>query len=333
MMGKMTYLMKRIKNMNFGNMFKTVNDVHKRCGKPSFIIFFDMIGCGLKYQAGYMDYQLFEMYKMNSRERKTIITRGINNEIQKKYNDPEYLKFFRDKVLFNETFDKYLKRDWIYLKNDNLEDFKKFLKGKEYVMVKPSSGSCGQGIDKLKVADYDPKELFDKLMSEERRLVEQVAMQCEEIARLHPSSINTLRVVTLNKKVVVAFLRIGNKGYVVDNFNHEGLAAPIDINDGIIKYKAIDKEHNEYDTHPYTNERIVGLQIPYWQEVIDLCEEASKVVPQIGYTGWDVCIGKDEPFLIEGNEFPGHDIYQLPPHREGNWGLYPLFKKAMEDEK
>ncbi len=328
----MGYLLKRIKNMNFGNFFKTVNEVHEKCGKARIALFCDMVWCGLKYQAGYMDYQLFEMYRMNDKERKTIITRGKNNEIQKRYNDPEYLKYFKDKVLFNRTFDKYLHREWIYLDGKNEDEFGKFLKGKTEVIVKPSSGSCGQGIEKLRVSDYEIHELYEKLMLEERRLVEEVAVQCETLGRLHPSSINTMRVVTLNKKVVVAFLRIGNKGYVVDNFNHEGLAAPIDIEDGVIKYKAIDKQHHEYDEHPYTKEKIVGITIPHWKEIKAMCEEAATVVPQIGYTGWDVCLSDDGPLLIEGNEFPGHDIYQLPPHREGNIGLMPAFEKAMEEK-
>ena len=332
-MSKLRYIFKRIKNMNFGNFFKTIDEVHKRCGKNRVFLFFDMIYCGFKYQAGYMDYQLFEMYNMNSYERSTIITRGVNNEIQKKYNKTEYLKYFSNKVLFNQTFDKYLHRDWIYLDEFNYDKFKDFLKGKKEVIVKPSSGSCGQGVEKICVKDYDSLELFQKLIKEERRLVEEVATQCEEIAKLHPASINTLRVVTLNKKVVVAYLRIGNKGYVVDNFNHEGLAAPIDINTGIIEKKAIDKQHNEYDVHPFTNEPIVGLKIPAWESVVKLCEEAATVVPEIGYVGWDVCVAKDGPLLIEGNEFPGNDIYQLPPHRDGNIGLLPIFKKAMGEKE
>lgn len=331
-MSKLKYLVKRITNMDFKRFFETADDVKRRTGKMKLSTIFDMIWCGFKYQAGYMDYQLFEMYKMNAAERSTIITRGVNNEIQKKYNNPEYLKFFRDKVLFNETFSEYLHRDWMFLNGDNLEEFEEFLKDKKEIMVKPSSGSCGQGIEKLTVSSHEPGELYKKLLAEGRCLVEEVATQCEVIGRLHPTSINTLRVVTLNQKVVVAFLRIGNKGYVVDNFNHEGLAAPIDIEDGIIKYRAIDKEHHEYDRHPYTDEKIVGLKIPMWDEIKNLCVDASKVVPQIGYAGWDVCVSDDGPLLIEGNEFPGHDIYQLPPHREGNTGLLPLFKKAMDEK-
>lgn len=332
-MGKVGYLVKRIKGMNFENFFKTVNDVHEKSGKGKVSVFFDCISCGLKYQAGYVDYQLFEMYKMNGKERKTVITRGINNDIIKKYNNREYFKYFNDKYEFNKKFDEFLKRDWLYLDGENFEDFEKFLKGKKEIIVKPTIGSCGKGVDKLKVDDYKSRELYDMLVKENRRLVEEVAEQCEEIGKVHSTSINTVRVVTLKGKVVFACLRMGNKGYVVDNFNHEGLVAPIDIEDGIIKYIAIDKQHNEYEKHPYTDEEILGLKIPMWERIVKLCEEASKVVPEIGYVGWDVCVGKNEPFLIEGNEFPGHDLYQLPPHRDGNIGLLPIFEKAMEDKE
>ena len=52
----------------------------------------------------------------------------------------------------------------------------------------------------------------------------------------------------------------------------------------------------------------------------------------MGYVGWDVCVGENGPLLIEGNEFPGHDIYQLPPHRTEDIGMLQLFKKAMEGD-
>jgi len=332
-MGKVKYLLNRIKKMNYKNFLNTVDSVHKKSGKSKINIFFDSINCGIKYQAGYVDYELFEMYKMNHDERKTIITRGINNEIIKKYNKPEFFKYFNDKALFNKKFDKYLNREWIYLTEDNFESFNKFLKGKNEIIVKPTIGSCGKGVDKIEVLNTDTKELYNSLISENRRLVEEVAVQCKEIGKFHPASINTVRVVTLNGQVVVAFLRMGNFGNVVDNFNHDGLVAPIDIKDGIIKYIAIDKKHTQYEIHPYTNVKIVGTQIPMWEKIVKLCEEAANEIPEIGYIGWDVCVGEKKPFLIEGNEFPGHDLYQLPPHRDDNTGLLPLFKKAMEDKK
>ena len=328
-MGKLGYLI----NMNFDKMFQTIDLVNKKTNKSKISIFFDIINCGIKYQAGYVDYNLYEMYKMNKDERKTVVTRGINNEIIKKYNDMTYAYKFEDKALFNNLFNKYLNREWIYIKESSIEDFKKYLKGKKEVIVKPLSLSCGKGVEKIVVKDHNPEELYNHLMQTDQTLVEDVAIQNKVLSDLYPHSVNTLRIVTLNKVVVAALLRIGNKGNVVDNFNHDGMVTTVDIKTGEIKYPAIDKVGNVYEVHPETNVKIVGIKIPMWNEVKKLCIEACDIVPELGYVGWDVCLGEEKPFLIEGNDFPGHDLYQLPVHRKDNYGLLPEFEKAMKEGK
>ncbi len=317
--------------MNFSNLFKMVNTIHEKNHKNRIYIFFDIVICGLKYQAGYVDYNLYEMYKMNAKERKTVVTRGINNRIIKKYNDMSQAYKFEDKALFNKLFDKYLKREWIYLEEASKDDFKKYLKGKKEIIVKPLDLSCGKGVEKLKVADYDPDELYDHLKSTKQFLVEDIAIQHKVINDIYPYSINTLRIVTLNKKVVVALLRIGNYGNVVDNFNHDGMVTTIDVETGMINFPAIDKSGKVFSKHPMTKKEIVGTKIPMWDEVKNMCIEACEVVPEIGYVGWDVCLGPKEPSLIEGNDFPGHDLYQLPVHRNDNYGILPVFEEAMKE--
>lgn len=332
-MSKVTYLFKRITKMNFGNMFKTVNLVASKTNKTKISILFDIINCGIKYQAGYMDYNLFEMYNMNNEERKTVITRGINNRIIKTFNDMSQAYKFENKALFNELFNKYLNREWIYLNDASLEDFKSYLKNKKEVIVKPLDQACGKGIEKLNVDSKRIKELYEHLKSTGQVLVEDVAVQHKVLNDIYPYSINTLRIITLNHQVVAAYLRIGNHGNVVDNFNHGGMAACINKDTGIIQYKAIDKTSAVYDVHPMTNKQFVGVQIPMWDKIIKLVVDASYIVPELGYVGWDVCVGKDKPFLIEGNDFPGHDIYQLPVHRDSNTGLLPVFESAMKGVK
>lgn len=332
-MSKITYLAKRITNMNFNNFFKTINQVHEKNNKPKIFIFFDIVMCGIKYQAGYVDYNLYEMYKMNNQERKTVITRGINNDIIKKYNDMSYAYKFEDKALFNQLFSKYMNREWIYLKESSVEDFKKYLQGKKEVIVKPLSLSCGKGVEKIKVNIRDADKLYEKLLSTDQTLVEDVAIQNKVLNDLYPLSVNTIRIVTLNKVVVAALLRIGNHGNIVDNFNHEGMVTTINIETGIIEYPAIDKEGNVYKIHPDTHKKIIGTKIPMWEDVKKLCIEACDVVPELGYVGWDVCLGEEKPFLIEGNDFPGHDLYQLPVHRSDNCGMLPQFEKAMKEGK
>lgn len=330
-MGKTKYLIKRILKMNYKQFFDTIDEIHSKTNKNKLLIFIDIINCGIKYQAGYIDYNLFEMYNLNKDERKTIITRGINNELLKKYNDPTKAYIFEDKALFNKLYNKYLNREWIYLK-DNLNDFKKYLKNKEEIIVKPLSLSCGKGVEKINVKDYEPEELYNYLIKTERLLVEDVAKQNKEISKIYPKSVNTVRIVTLNKKVVAAFIRFGNLDNIVDNFNHNGMVTAINVETGIVEYPALDKKKNIYKIHPYTNEKIIGLKIPMWDKVKKLCIEACNITPEIGYIGWDVCVGETEPCLIEGNDFPGHDLYQLPIHRKDGIGLLPIFEKAMEDK-
>lgn len=329
-MKKIKYLFRRLLKMDYRNFFSTIKEVHRKTNKNSIYIFFDLIICGFKYQAGYMDYKLFEMYKMNKFERKTIVTRGINNDFIKKYNNQNYIKYFNEKIMFNKTFNNYLNRDWLELTGDNLTDFQKFCKKHTVIVVKPNSESCGKGVEIIDTKGQKVADLYNTLMHNKQILVEELAIQCDKLNSLHPSSINTVRVVTLLGEVVVAFLRIGNNYNSVDNFNHEGLVAPIDINDGIIKYPAIDKKKNLYEKHPITNKEIINFKIPRWEEIKKLCETAALEIPEVGYIGWDVCVGKDKCFFIEGNEFPGHDLYQLPPHRDNNIGLLPKFKQVEE---
>lgn len=329
-MKKIKYLFKRLKEMNYKAFFDTVDEVHKINGKLKIAIFFDIVYCGIKYQAGYMDYKLFEMYRLNREKRKTIVTRGINNEIVRKYNDPKYRIYFSDKIEFNKRFDKYLNRDWMEVNKDNYNEFKEFVKKHNEIIVKPVDGTCGKQIEKIKVTDKNMKKVFDDILNTKRYLIEEVAVQCSEMSSLHPESINTLRVVTLNKKIVACYIRIGTKDNVVDNFNHGGLAAPVNIETGIIDYPAIDKKGNIYKIHPDTNQAILNFKIPYWDKVRKVIIECSKKIPEMQYVGWDVCVG-EKPFLIEGNDFPGHDIYQLPPHRTDDIGMLPVLQKAMEE--
>ena len=64
-MSKVKYLVGRIKNMNFKKMFDTIDDIHNRTDKSKIFLFFDMIICAIKYQSGYVDYLLFEMWNLN----------------------------------------------------------------------------------------------------------------------------------------------------------------------------------------------------------------------------------------------------------------------------
>lgn len=68
-MGKLKYLIRRIAGMNYRQFFQKIDEVHEKSGKCKLFIFFDMVWCGLVYQAGYMDYALFEISTVPSARR------------------------------------------------------------------------------------------------------------------------------------------------------------------------------------------------------------------------------------------------------------------------
>ncbi len=327
-MADIKYLIDRIKHMDYKTMLVKINQIHKKTKKSRIAIFLDMKDCAVKYGAGYSDYDLYEMYNLTDEQRETYITRGRNNDLVRKYNRKEYFHCFENKAEFNTLFNKFLKRDWIDVDTSNKEDVIKFIESHDIFMAKPNDGGCGKGIEKIKTSDYaNSEELYNYLVNKNFEL-EEFIIQNSEVSKVYPGSINTVRIVTIFKEgkshVIIAYFRIGN-GSFVDNFNSGGMTAPVDLATGIVKDRAIDKKKNLYANHPATGYIIKGFQFPDWQEALDMCKEAASVVPEMGYIGWDVAFSDRGPVFVEGNEYPGHDIYQLPEHTPDKQGVWPLF--------
>ena len=338
-MGKMKYLVQRLLDMNYKAMFAKINSIHQKTGKSRLSIFRDMKDCAVKYGAGYMDYDLFEMYNLTPEQRDTYLTRGRNNALVAKYNDKAHMDKLGDKIQFNTLFGAFLHRDWVPVTGENKEAVMAFLAKHPVFMAKPSQGSCGWGIEKLRGEDFPSLEaLYNHLVQRAPLLeLEEVLEQHPQVAAIYPGSINTVRMVTIRGKsgkvyLVTAMFRIGN-GKFVDNFNSGGMVAPMDPEEGVVIDRALDKAKNLYENHPATGTPIKGFRFPDWKEAREMVEQAAQVLPQVGYTGWDVCFTPQGPCLVEGNQFPGHDIYQLPVHTPDKIGIMPRFRAVEEAEK
>lgn len=332
-MGKIKYLIKRVLNLNYKQMLDKINEIHGKTKKNRIYLFFDMIYCGFKYQSGYMDYWLFEMYNLNKKQRETILTRGKNNYLINKYNNKDYTNIFENKDEFLEKFKSFVKRDFLILNKDNFSEFEKFIENKDEFIAKPKNGSCGKGIEIIKV-NKKHKEMFNYLLEKKLIILEELIKQSDGINKMNPYSINTIRIVTINDNgesyVVASYFRIGNDKKFVDNFNSGGMVVPIEIETGEIIYPALDKKNNLYDIHPVSGCIIKGFKIPNWDKVITLAKDLSKVVPEVGMVGWDIAITKTGVDIVEGNDYPGHDIYQLPPHRTNGIGVLPNFSRFLK---
>lgn len=329
-MSKLRYLLARLADMDYRNMFRIAKAVAKKAHKPRLFIVLDMVRCGLTYQAGYYDYQEFEFYLLNAKQRRTYLTRGINNAIIRKYNDKSYFEQFNDKIVFNRIFDKYLGREWCDLRSVTQEEFAAFAHRNPVMMAKPIDGEGGTGIEKY-VCEGNASELYWQMKEKGQDLVEGYVEQHEQMNRLYPNSVNTLRMFTIYKEgkgiFLQAMLKMGNGG-TVDNFSAGGMYTFVDAT-GRVVAPAIDKADCLHIHHPVTGTEIAGFSVPDFDRAVDLVCRAACEIPQVAYVGWDVAIGKDGPVLIEGNCFPG--VFQLraslSPDKQG---VLPLYRQYME---
>ena len=320
------FLWKKIRDTDTDRLKATVRRVSAKTGRPALAVYADLINCIVKYGTGFVDYEAFEMYDMNKKERQDFLTIGRNLQLVRELNDPLYRDLFEDKIKFNRRFDEYIKRDWMVLDGNNADEFSSMLKEKKSLIVKPVDQSCGHGIEKIICEETaDPAEVYERLYRNKCILAEEAVRQCAEMDALCRTSINTVRLVTVYNSdddvaVVAGAIRMGRNGNFVDNFNHGGLAVIIDAADGVSVTDGFDKDRNIYKTVPGTELVLKGFKCPQWEECRQLVIDAAKVVPQVRYVAWDVAVSRDHgPLLIEGNSFPGNDVTQEPKLGLGNY--------------
>ena len=335
-MSRLSFFAKRLVRMDWKKMWETTGLLKERSGKSRLWLLLDMLRCGVRYNAGYMDYKIAAMYSLNDEQKKTVITRGISNSIVRRMNDKAYWHYFDDKTEFNTLFAGQIGRRWLRsdesLTEEQLADF---LSGLPSVLFKPLEGSSGVGIVKFSREDWekDPHAFYLKIRSMGSAVLEELLVQHPEMARMCPTSVNTVRVATMlgdkQEGIVYAFLRIGN-GKVMDNVDQGGMAARVDLDSGTLKTVAADKAGNVYEKHPMTGTEIIGFTIPCWEEVKKMCLQAMRKVPQMRYVAWDVAITPDGPRFIEGNSFPSHAVPQFAAHYPDGIGILTEFRKFID---
>ena len=331
-MAKLKYILRALKSLRIKNMLKVAKKLAKKTHKLTLFILIDMIYCGFKYGAGYYDYQEFEFYNLTKEERKTYLTRTKNNLIIKTYNNKDYFDKFDNKEEFNKLFKKYLKRDYLVIDENSFKKFENFIKKHNPIIVKPINGSGGKGVEKYEIdEDSNIKALFNTLLIRKQLLIEECIIQHQEINKLYSDSINSLRLFTFfdgdNTYVLNSVFKIGNGG-VTDNFSSGSMYTFVN-DEGIIICPAIDQDDNYYEVHPITKEKILGFKIPDYDKACKLVIEASKVVKEVKYIGWDVAITPSGPVIIEGNSYPG--VFQMKPSFSKNHlGLIPIYEKYMD---
>ena len=250
-------------------------------------------------------YRLFRIrvFRKSNAERATFITIRRQRKLFL-VNNPQHRLVLDDKNEMNRIYAEF-GRDWMCPSHGTLLQFTKFCDTHPVFVVKPRFGFGGRGVYVQSVAnDESIEDLYARLVKEDV-VVEEIIRQHSALEVLHPDSVNTVRINTFYTEdtlnIVSAAIRIGNNGAVIDNRSGGGMAASIDVATGLVSTAAVDKRFHRYILHPLTGQQIIGIQIPFWSEILSFIENAFLVYPKCSYIGWDVAVTPQGPVLVEAN--------------------------------
>lgn len=253
---------------------------------------------------------------------KYIPTSIYNSEIIWRMNKWQFRHAYADKGFYDTLFYD-INRPQTIVKNVNgyyydglrplteAEAFEKCrnLKG---AIIKPSlGGTWGIGVKLIQSNDGVVTNMNcsvkDLLSSYKQSFIIQERLeQHPDMAKLNPTSLNTIRVMTYRRGgeivVLYAVIRIGRKDQVVDNETAGGIKADIDIQTGRIKGSAIGGPKESLMPVTDVGTPTDGFQIPCFDKIMDVVKEMHYRLPYFRIIGWDMSVDKEgKPSLIEWN--------------------------------
>lgn len=261
----------------------------------------------------------------NWRSRFHHVVYALNRRTQR-------LHVFRDKLVFdgwvrNAGFDTpetlaLLRRGVVYdVATQQKTDLPTFLaRHQGDLFIKDREGHGGEGAFLVNVSEAGCSlngkpatrdEIIAKLRSlTYPALIQKRLVQHDRMAALNPSSINSLRVVTMlgrNCPEAVSLataIRIGAAGNIVDNLSGGGYCAGVDQASGGLCAIPRSKAGAQLSAAPLGLDTLEGYSIPHYDEAVRHCLQLHEMIGPAPITiGWDVAIGPEGPVILEGNMF------------------------------
>lgn len=189
------------------------------------------------------------------------------------------------------------------------------LSSKDSITIKPSMSSYGgKNVVFLEKPTRDDIVNFLENRNSDNLIFQETIIQSEETAKLHPESLNTIRVMTLiidgEVKILPSAFRMGIGKNRVDNASFGGIYCGIN-NDGTLSDFAYDAVGNKYEKHPEGGS-FKKIKFDFMTEVYDLVQKAAERFPHFRLIGWDIAIDKNKvPVIIEANlTMSGMDVIE-----------------------
>jgi hypothetical protein len=136
-------------------------------------------------------------------------------------------------------------------------------------------------------------------------IIQYPIIQHEVMASFNPSSVNTIRIITIRigpeVSVVSAYTCFGTGGQRVSNLTGKNVSVGVEEDGRLGKY-GYDDYLQRYAAHPDHGYAFDGLAIPSFAAAKRTCVELHQTIPDLDLISWDVAIDhRGVPLVIEFN--------------------------------
>jgi alpha-L-glutamate ligase-like protein len=200
------------------------------------------------------------------------------------------------------------------------------LAGLDDFVIKPNRGSAGRGVlvvasrtDRAFVRHNGQEVRLDTIRQHvsdilsgmyslggrpDSALVQQRLRPHPAFERIAYQGVPDVRVVVYRNRPAMAMLRLptrASNGRA--NLHQGGIGVGVDLASGLTHHAV---QRNRFVLiHPDTNVPVVGMRVPYWNEVLAMSRRVAEATG-LGYVGVDIVVDADMgPMLLEANARPG----------------------------
>ena len=331
-----------------GNLLENILFAQNKFGKHPISIIKDILrlqfGNGKLRDKEYFWYQLYDDEKYSKDDKAKFLSDRIHWPITHKCCDMSWSALTEDKWLsykFLYSFDirvpitiavidKTIRSFGSTQKISSEMQLRDFLKKNDNypIFAKPNTGigSFGAFIvtgsdDATVFLDKSESLTFEKLFEEvigEKTYLLQNFIKNHTVLSAFSQYLATIRTVNLVKSnsVVTPFciIKIPSPTNIADNYWREGnIIGDVDYQSGVIRRAIRGKgfKIEELDRHPETGDKLIGLTLPYWNELRHLNHTCAQLFAPVRYQSLDIALTQDGPVVIEVNTGSSFELPQF----------------------
>jgi hypothetical protein len=294
---------------------RNLDYIHDKSGKLYIVLFFDVIWCKIRYGITNNEYRIFEFYKINSDKRKTYLSKRYYRRVNKRLVPIEISNVLTDKELFNNRFKKYLNRDVNNINDLSFKQVEDFILSNNTVLVRSTSSSYLNSYEELNLKNFrSPAFLAEDAKEKNKCIMEKKITQAKDMNSINNVVLlNVVSVYDKKPEIVSSSIKFKSGSNTISGY--------VDIKKKCIKGWLKDQEGNDF------SKDYDGLEIPKFEEVLEIVKELSKELEEIKQVEWSFIIGSKSIYLVDGNIWDDYVFIQTPEFLNNRVGLMSYYKK------